>query len=218
MNRRDALQKVAWLRGGVVSAPTVFAVLEGCKPAATSTSTASEVFALSSSDQNLLAELAEVIIPKTNTPGAKEAGVGPFIELMLKDCYSPIQQAHFQQVLKTASEEAKKLGGEFVSLTADQKNQVMKLLSTMAKDEAKANAAKQEEKVVDSETGTVKENQSAKDVAEVPTPFFNLLKELTLFGYFTSEAGSTKALDYVPIPGRYDACIYLKPDQKAYAI
>ncbi|MFZ1790646.1 MAG: gluconate 2-dehydrogenase subunit 3 family protein, partial [Saprospiraceae bacterium] len=82
--------------GGVVSAPTVFAVLEGCKPAATSTSTASEVFALSSSDQNLLAELAEVIIPKTNTPGAKEAGVGPFIELMLKDCYSPIQQAHFQ--------------------------------------------------------------------------------------------------------------------------
>lgn len=88
----------------------------------------------------------------------------------------------------------------------------------MAKDEAKANAAKQEAKVVDSETGTVKENQSAKDVAEVPTPFFNLLKELTLFGYFTSEAGSTKALDYVPIPGRYDACIDLKPDQKAYAI
>ena len=50
------------------------------------------------------------------------------------------------------------------------------------------------------------------------TPFWRLLKELTLFGYFTSEQGATQALEYVPIPGRYDACIPLKPGQKAYAL
>ena len=50
------------------------------------------------------------------------------------------------------------------------------------------------------------------------TPFWRLMKELTLFGYFTSEQGATQALDYVPIPGRYEGCIPLKPGQKAYAL
>lgn len=202
--------------GGAVSAPTVFAMLEGCKPSQSSTMT--EAFGLTSGDQSLLAELTEVIIPKTTTPGAKDAGVAQFIETMLKDCYSPIQQNHFLEGLKTVAEESQKLGGDFMGLSAENKTAVMKTMSALAKEEAKANAQKQEVKVVDSESGAVKENQKSSDIAEVPTPFFNLLKELTLFGYFTSEAGATKALDYVPIPGRYDACIDLKPDQKAYAI
>jgi hypothetical protein len=49
-------------------------------------------------------------------------------------------------------------------------------------------------------------------------PFFKLVKELTLLGYFTSEPGATLALDYVPVPGRYDGCIDLKPGQKAWAM
>lgn len=46
---------------------------------------------------------------------------------------------------------------------------------------------------------------------------YKLIKELTLFGYFTSEAGATQALEYVEIPGRYEGCIELKPGQKAWA-
>jgi len=43
------------------------------------------------------------------------------------------------------------------------------------------------------------------------------LKQLTIWGYFTSEVGATKALRYNPIPGRYDACIDYKPGDKAWA-
>lgn len=46
---------------------------------------------------------------------------------------------------------------------------------------------------------------------------YKIVKELTLFGYFTSEPGATKALKYVKVPGRYEGCIDLKPGQKAWA-
>jgi hypothetical protein len=44
------------------------------------------------------------------------------------------------------------------------------------------------------------------------------MKELTLLGYFTSEVGATKALRYVPIPGRFDGCIPYKKGDKAWAL
>lgn len=213
MNRRDALQKVAILMGGAVSAPTLMAVLDGCKPAETSPEMMA--FALGAEDQSLLAELAEVIIPKTDTAGAKEAGVGPFIELMLKDCYSDGQQQHFLAGLAAVKEESGKMGSDFVSLSPENKTAVLKTMSLLAKEESEANKKAKEAKVVDAETGVVKANEKEE---ETHTPFFNLLKELTLFGYFTSEAGATENLNYVPIPGRYDSCIDITPETKAYAI
>ncbi|HAK76772.1 MAG TPA: twin-arginine translocation pathway signal, partial [Runella sp.] len=44
------------------------------------------------------------------------------------------------------------------------------------------------------------------------------MKELTVTGYFTSEIGATKALEYLPIPGRFEGCVPLKPGQKAWAL
>lgn len=37
--------------------------------------------------------------------------------------------------------------------------------------------------------------------------YFRMMKELTLWGYFSSEVGCKEALRYNPIPGRYEACI-----------
>jgi hypothetical protein len=199
--------------GGVISIPSVVAGLNSCK---SSTSDAIG-FNLSKDYQTLLAELTEIIIPKTETPGAKEAGVGEFIELMLKDCYSEVQQKHFVAGLDDVETEAKKLGNGFMELTNDKKIEVVKIMQEKAKAEADANEEKKA-KQIDSESGLVKEDQKKKDQVEIPVPFFRILKELTLFGYFTSEPGATQALDFVPIPGRYDGCIKLEPGQKAYAI
>jgi Gluconate 2-dehydrogenase subunit 3 len=199
--------------GGAISIPTMAAILDGCK---TSTDAASANFALSADYKTLLAELAEVIIPKTDTPGAKEAGVGPFIEMMLKDCYSSIQQSHFQKGLEEVEAVSKKIGGSFVSLAADKKVEVMKTMRDLAKKESESIEAKA--KQVDTESGLTKAEQKKKDEVEVPVPFFNILRELTTFGYFTSEPGCTKALNHVPIPGRYEGCIKITPETKAYAL
>lgn len=197
----------------MVSIPTIAAILDGCKSSA---GTENANFAFNKDYQSLVAELAEVIIPKTDTPGAKDAGVGPFIEMMLKDCYSALQQEHFKKGLDATEEAAKKLGGSFVSLSKDKKIEVVKGLQTLAKEEASKNETKAKE--VDNESGAVKQEYKKKNVAEVPVPFFNLMKELTVFGFFTSEKGATQTLNHIPIPGRFEGCIKITPETKAYAI
>jgi hypothetical protein len=46
-------------------------------------------------------------------------------------------------------------------------------------------------------------------------PFWRLMKELTLIGYFTSEVGINASFEYVPIPTKLEM-IKLKPNQKVY--
>ena len=43
------------------------------------------------------------------------------------------------------------------------------------------------------------------------------MKQLTLWGYFTSKEGMTKALRYNPVPGRYEGCIDYKKGEKSFA-
>lgn len=207
MNRRDALNRVAILMGGALSAPTMAALLESC----TSKESASTPFSLSSDYQEIVAQIADIIIPATDTPGAKEVGVGPFIEMMIKDCYSDAQGAHFKEGLKMVEDKAKEMGGSFMSLSVDQQIEVVKAMEADAKTEEQ----KAKEAQIDPETGKVKEGSAAE---EPVAPFFTLIKELTLFGYFTSEVGMKEELDYVPIPGRFEGCIPLKEGQKAYAL
>lgn len=198
--------------GGAISAPTMIAMLEGCKSSTTSEAAG---FAFSADYKNLVAEIAEIIIPKTSTPGAKDAGVGPFIEMMLKDCYTPLQQEHFKKGLDTLEEEAKKLTGgkSFLEASKEQQTELLKKMEAAAKEELKQK--EQTKKQVDAETGLTKETKGAK---EIPVPFFKLMKELTLLGYFTSEQGATKALAYDPVPGKYVGCIKMEPGQKTWAL
>lgn len=63
----------------------------------------------------LLASLTETIIPKTDTPGAKELNVHQFIQKVVADCYDKASQTKFQKGLDTADELAKKSFGKSFS-------------------------------------------------------------------------------------------------------
>lgn len=209
MNRRDALSRVALLMGGTLSAPTLLALGEG-----TNTHQAIGAdFSLNDAQRALVAEIAEHIIPKTTTPGAKEAGVGPFIELMLKDCYKAQEQQNFLEGLADVDAKAMKAHSKkFLETSLAEQVALLKLVEKETIELMKS-ANVQQVKVGDNVDKEVISSKKLKG-----TPFWRLMKELTLFGYFTSEQGATKALDYVPIPGRYDGCIPLKPGQKVYAL
>lgn len=209
MNRRDALSRVALLMGGTLSAPTLLAFGEGVK-----THQAIGVdFALNDAQRALVAEIAEHIIPKTTTPGAKEAEVGPFIELMLKDCYKAQEQQNFLEGLADVDSKATKAHGKnFLQTSSAEQVALLKMVEKETIELMKS-ANVQQVKVGDNVDKEVISSKKLKG-----TPFWRLMKELTLFGYFTSEQGATQALDYVPIPGRYEGCIPLKPGQKAYAL
>ena len=199
MKRRDALGRVALIMGGTLSAPTMLAFLESCKSTTESSSAAG--FSFSSERKALVSEVAEIIIPKTDTPGAKEAGVGEFVEKMLKDCYAEKDQKSFTKGLEALEKK------DFMKATPDQQTAILKEMEASSK--AEMDKAGEEKK---------KYTEAGKEYTDAAVPFFRLMKELTLLGYFTSEQGATLALEYVPVPGRYDGCIDLKPGQKAWAM
>jgi gluconate 2-dehydrogenase gamma chain len=183
MDRREALKRTAWLMGGVVSAPAIMGVLNGC--AAKSTIDWKPVF-LSEDQGILVTEVAEIIIPKTDTPGAKDTGVPGFIDLMLKDVYSKEDQDHYLTGLNAFDEAAQKEYGEsFIDLNDEQR---------------KAFVKKEHDAAVEAERATTPAPKR---------PFILMTKELTMLGFFTSEPGATQVLQYIAVPGSYNGCIPL---------
>jgi len=86
---------------------------------------------LSSSQETLLAEIVETIIPKTDTPGAKELNIDKFVTLMVTDCYDAKAQDTFTKGLAAADANATKdYGKAFAECEPAQK---LAVLNKMAK-------------------------------------------------------------------------------------
>jgi Gluconate 2-dehydrogenase subunit 3 len=188
MQRRQAIQNVALLLGGSIIGGNLF-LAGGCKP---STPLVDDLF--TPEKTGWLAELAETILPKTTTPGAKEAGVGEFIPVMVRDCYSPENQKIFLEGMATIDKLSKeKYGSTFEKITAAQRTELLTALDKEQKD------------------------FQEKKEKDAPSHYFRMMKELTLLGFFTSEVGATKALRYVAVPGRFDACVDYKKGDRAWA-
>ena|SRR5688572_2828695 len=181
MDRREALRRTAWIMGGAISAPAIMGVLKGCT--AKPTIDWKPAF-FDESQANLVSTVAEIILPKTDTPGAKELGVPSFIDTLMKDCYSKEDQDRFITGLKAFDEEAKKENGDpFNELDPETQTAFVKKIHDAAVTEEKG------------------ENKPKK------RPFILMTKELTMVGFFTSEVGATQVLQYVAVPGEYKGCV-----------
>lgn len=190
MNRREALSSVALLLGGTIIGAEAF--LSGC------TSTDKKIGAaglnFSPDDIAFLDEVGETIIPATSTPGAKEAKIGEFMKTIVNDCYEPKDQQIFLEGMKKLDDASKQKNGKsFLSSTPEQRHNLLVDLDKEQKD------------------------YTAKKKSTDPNHYFRMMKELTLWGYFSSEVGATKALRYVAVPGRYEGCIPYKKGDKAWA-
>jgi hypothetical protein len=81
IGRREALRRAALLLGGALSAPAIAGVLAGCDSRSVSGR------ALTSEQLELMATIAEHIIPETDTPGARATDAHIFIDKMLAEHY-----------------------------------------------------------------------------------------------------------------------------------
>lgn len=189
MDRRQALYQTALLFGGSIIGGE--AILSGCTPK--SARSAGALF--QDGDETLLDAIAETILPTTSdSPGAKAAGAGAFMMLIVQDCYEEKEQKSFVEGLKNIQEESK---SQFkVTFTALKPEQQFQLLSAL---DQKTNAH---------------EKNKAEDA---PAHGFALIKQLATFAYFSSEVGTTKALRYNPIPGRFEGCVEYREGEKAWA-
>lgn len=143
-------------------------------------------------DIAFLNEIGEAIIPATDIPGAKAVGIGSFMVLMVKDTYNKEQQEIFVEGLNTLRKEFKdQTGSDFMRANQEERTDFLNEVNKKALAEA----------------------------AERNGPhYINMLKDLTVLGYFTSEIGATQALRYIETPGRYDPCVDYKKGDKAFAI
>ena len=185
LTRREALRRVSLLLGGatLIGESTWLAGTTEAAPAATSS-------LFSASEIALLDEIADTILPATSTPGAKAAGVGPFMAVMVRDVYDAREQKTFRDGLAKLQRECRKLHGtDFMTATPAQRTTLLEQLDR--------------EQYAQRNNGTLH--------------YFRLMKELTLLGYFTSEIGYTQAMRYTETPGRFDPCVPYALGEKAWA-
>ena len=188
MNRRELLQRVAMLMGGAISAPAVLGILSGCSP---KPGASWQPLFLSKEEGAIVEAVADLIIPRTDTPGAREVGVPAFIDVILKDVYPSEDQARFVSGLKDFDAEAQRAHGKaFLELKPEQQ------LSFLQQQHDAAIAAE-------------KEQSAARDVppSQRQRPFVLMMKELTLLGFFTSQVGATQVLQYEAVPGGFKPCV-----------
>ncbi|REA63761.1 gluconate 2-dehydrogenase subunit 3 family protein [Dyadobacter luteus] len=176
MNRREAIERITLMMGGVLAAPLMAGAMGEKLNFGPSLSVTAD-------QEALLSEIADVIIPTTGTPGAKAAGVEKFIVRVVRDCYQIDEQKKFYDGVERLNKDSQEVYQKaFVNLDAGQKKEIL--------------------------TRATKSDK----------PFFLQMKGLTVTGYFTSEIGATQALDYLPIPGRFEGSWPLPKGQKSWAI
>ncbi|MEX2640088.1 MAG: gluconate 2-dehydrogenase subunit 3 family protein [Balneolales bacterium] len=179
MDRREAIKRTAVLMGGFAFAPSVLGVLNGCTPQA-GPGWNPQFF--SNSQARLVSVLSDVIIPAGDTPGASDVGVPAFIEEMVSTIYDDDAKKVFINGLEAFNKMAgEEHGQDYPDLDHDLQFQF---------------ADRQNRLAIGSEHND-----------DPGVRFFFIMKELTMLGYFTSEAGATQTLRYVKVPGRYEGCI-----------
>ena len=143
-------------------------------------------------DLAMLDEIAETILPRTSTPGAKDAAVGAFIARYSVACYEPAQLRSLQQGIGAIDALMRaKAGAGFLQAPPAQRLSLLRALDAAAR-------------------------KHAADKGNPVPHYFTLMKQLTLFGFFTSEPGSTRVLRYRPVPGKYKGCVPYKKGEKSW--
>lgn len=178
--------------GGTLSASTITGVLGGCTSGSGTGDMPFKARTLTQGRDELVATLSELIIPETDTPGARAALVHEFIDNMLTDWYDEPEVEEFLTGLTDVERRAQERGEQsFTDLDMDTQVEIL----TQMEAEAEAWSG---------------------DGATETTPFFRTIKSLTLFGYYTSEVGATQELRVNPM-GVYRADIPFDELGRAWA-
>ncbi len=211
MDRRELLKMIAIVTGGVVIGGEVF--LTGCKTGAKADA------GFTASNIALLDEVGETIIPATTTPGAKAAKIGEFMKTIVSDCYTEKQQAAFNAGIGSLEEACKKANSKsFMECTPQQRHDFLISLEK----EAKEFNTKRDEEDKPKREAHDKANKALawkdqKEFEAAPPHYYTMMKQLTLWGFFTSKTGATETLRHIPVPGKYDGAFAYTKGDKAWA-
>ena len=195
LNRREVLKTLA-LSSALSTIPTE--ILAALREIHSGLPAARSLTALSAHQDATVTALAELIIPATETPGAKDVRVDEFIDRIVADWLSPEEKTSFLSGLADVDARAQNLFQKtFVDASPAQQAEILRALGDELA--AATNALANGPRGYRGATPEPEDN------------FYLMFRRLTLTGYFTSEAGFTRQLHEEIIPGRFDGCIPFSP-------
>ncbi|WP_373494108.1 gluconate 2-dehydrogenase subunit 3 family protein [Aquiflexum sp.] len=181
MKRRDALRGLALLTGGLVLVPS-------CDFSKEDILSAYQNLEVTPSLKQLLAEIADTIIPAGNLKGAADIEVQDFILVMVNDCMEIEAQQTFMSGLKSFDDFSKKSTGNKFGILTQEQRETLILEGLSTEDESQ---------------------QTTKD-------FLRTTKRFTIQGFMVSEYMQTEVKPYSLIPGEYKGDVLiadLKPEK-----
>ncbi len=170
-SRRRALKQLAFVSVGM-------AIIPSCLEDRSKSSLLLKNINVSAADEAMLAELCEIIIPKTDTPGAKDISAHLFVLTMVDDCATKEDQQVFL-------------------IGMDEFNKLCQSVAGKSLVDCDANDKK---KITDELLVKMNEDSPLKH-------FMGMVKGRTIQAYTSSEFFLTKVKVYELVPGRYHGCV-----------
>jgi Gluconate 2-dehydrogenase subunit 3 len=188
MDRRDALRLLATGTALRLVPPKLLAVL---REARTLLAAQLPSRKLNSHQDATVSAMAELILPRTDTPGATEVGVSEFVDLMLTEWYDEPDRTCFLNGLAEVDLRTKALFGKnFVEASPDQQADILTWLGEKMTEEDAMGTRLRERRGSSQRSGS----------------FYSMLRRLTLTAYYTSAAGATDELHFQVIPDSREGC------------
>ena len=185
MDRRSALKKTGLLAGAAVAMPSMLSLLQSCKNEPRLTW--KPAFFIEGEAQTIAA-LVDMILPRTDTPGALDVKVDVFIDKVIAHTYDEEGQQNMRNEIAAFDTNCKEnFGDVFRNLNEANRTEVLK--------------------VAEKTSGKFNPGVWGKTVGEQePIGFYRSMKSMAIWAYFTSEEIGENVLSYDPIPGDYEAC------------
>ena len=190
MNRREAIRLLAAGIALPVATPSAIAMLREARAVV---GTGATLRTLNAHQEATVKAMAEMILPRTDTPGATDVGACEFIDLILTEWYDDSERSRFLKGLADVDAHTQTLfGKDFVECSPQQQAEILIALG---------------EKMV-AETEVTRNPRPARgdwSSRSNENPY-SMLRRLTLTAYYTSEAGATSELHFEIIPDHFDSC------------
>ncbi|PWU07899.1 MAG: hypothetical protein C5B47_05445 [Verrucomicrobia bacterium] len=190
MQRREVLKLLV---AGSAFSTLSPSLLAACREIHAGLAESKSLKVLSAHQDATVTAMAELILPRTDTPGAKDTSVDLFIDRILADWCTDAEREHFLAGLANVDAQTQsRFQASFVDASVAQQSEILHTLGRELADAVSAVAR-----------GPRGNRGSAPEPEE---NFYLQFRKLTLTGYFTSEAGFTQQLRQEIVPGRFDSC------------
>jgi hypothetical protein len=201
MQRRDVLRLLAAGAGAAASGLSP-SLLSMARAAQAQVGSGYKLRTLSPQQNATVVTMIDLIIPETDTPGAKGALVNEFIDVILTDWAHEDERKAFLEGLATVNKQSTELFGKtFNDASVDQQTTLLRAIDDKATAAHGATRAHH--------GNTIPQNRDK----QLEGNFWDVFKGITIHGYYTSEIGFTKEEHLEMIPGAYHGCVPYVPNK-----